>query len=48
MPGVYFADTFYWIALAHPKDAWHASPRDRQLGRQETCPRGFASLDSTR
>jgi uncharacterized protein len=19
----YFADTFYWIALIHPKDAWH-------------------------
>ena len=19
----YFADTFYWIALVHPKDAWH-------------------------
>jgi uncharacterized protein len=24
MPGVYFADTFYWIALAHPRDAFHA------------------------
>lgn len=23
MVGAYFADTFYWIALAHPKDAWH-------------------------
>jgi predicted nucleic acid-binding protein len=23
MGGVYFADTFYWIALIHPKDAWH-------------------------
>jgi predicted nucleic acid-binding protein len=20
---VYFADTFYWIALVHPRDAWH-------------------------
>jgi uncharacterized protein len=24
MPAVYFADTFWWIALANPKDAWHA------------------------
>lgn len=24
MAGRYFADTFYWIALIHPKDAWHA------------------------
>lgn len=24
MAGVYFADAFYWIALASPKDAWHA------------------------
>jgi uncharacterized protein len=24
MGGPYFADTFYWIALIHPKDAWHA------------------------
>ncbi len=23
MATVYFADTFYWIALIHPKDAWH-------------------------
>ncbi len=23
MAAVYFADTFYWIALIHPKDAWH-------------------------
>ena len=25
MPAVYFADTFWWIALANPKDAWHAA-----------------------
>ena len=25
MPAVYFADTFWWIALANPKHAWHAS-----------------------
>jgi predicted nucleic acid-binding protein len=24
MPAAYFADTFWWIALANPKDAWHA------------------------
>ena len=22
--GVYFADTFFWIAMAHPRDAWHS------------------------
>jgi len=24
MPAVYFADAFWWIAVASPKDAWHA------------------------
>lgn len=24
MAAVYFAGTFWWIALANPKDAWHA------------------------
>jgi predicted nucleic acid-binding protein len=24
MPPFYFADTFWWIAVASPKDAWHA------------------------
>ena len=24
MAGVYFADTFYGIAVAHPRDAFHA------------------------
>ncbi|GEM_PF-3674949 len=24
MGDVYFADTFYWVALANPKDAWHS------------------------
>jgi predicted nucleic acid-binding protein len=24
MDSVYFADSFYWIALAHPRDAFHA------------------------
>lgn len=24
MGGEYFADTFYWIALAEPRDAWHS------------------------
>jgi hypothetical protein len=24
MAAVYFADTFWWIAVANPKDAWHA------------------------
>lgn len=23
MAGVFFVDTFFWIALAHPRDAWH-------------------------
>ena len=23
MAGVYFADSFYWIALAHPRDTFH-------------------------
>ena len=24
MPGIYFADTFYWIALTHAKENWHS------------------------
>ena len=24
MAAAYFADTFWWIALGNPKDAWHA------------------------
>jgi predicted nucleic acid-binding protein len=24
MGGVYFADTFYWIALSHRQDTWHS------------------------
>jgi hypothetical protein len=24
MAAIYFADTFWWIALGNPKDAWHA------------------------
>ena len=24
MPVVYFADTFWWIALGNPRDGWHA------------------------
>jgi predicted nucleic acid-binding protein len=24
MAAVFFADTFWWVALANPKDAWHA------------------------
>jgi predicted nucleic acid-binding protein len=24
MAAVYFADTFWWIAVANPKDTWHA------------------------
>jgi hypothetical protein len=23
MPGLVFADTFYWLALARPRDLWH-------------------------
>ena len=34
MGGVYFADTFYWIALVHPKDAWHG----RVLAWQQAHP----------
>jgi hypothetical protein len=25
MPQPVFADAFYWIALARPKDRWHAA-----------------------
>ncbi len=25
MPTTVFADTFYWLALARPRDAWHAA-----------------------
>jgi predicted nucleic acid-binding protein len=25
MPPTVFADTFYWLALARPRDAWHAA-----------------------
>jgi len=24
MSGIYFADSFYWIAISEPRDAWHA------------------------
>jgi uncharacterized protein len=24
MAGFYFADTFWWIAISNPRDAWHA------------------------
>jgi predicted nucleic acid-binding protein len=24
MPPTVFADTFYWLAIAHPRDPWHA------------------------
>jgi hypothetical protein len=24
MAAVYFADTFWWITIGNPKDAWHA------------------------
>jgi predicted nucleic acid-binding protein len=27
MPPTVFADTFYWLALARPRDAWHAAAR---------------------
>jgi hypothetical protein len=25
MPPTVFADTFYWLALARPRDSWHAA-----------------------
>jgi predicted nucleic acid-binding protein len=31
----YFADTFYWVALANPRDAWHS----RVLAWERTHPR---------
>lgn len=34
MAAVYFADTFWWIALANPKDTWHA----RALSWEATHP----------
>ncbi len=30
MPGEYFADTFYWVALTHPRDSWHQQVVDWQ------------------
>jgi uncharacterized protein len=27
MPSTVFADTFYWLALARPRDSWHAAAR---------------------
>src|SRR5229473_5311796 len=27
MPPTVFADAFYWLALARPRDAWHAAAR---------------------
>jgi predicted nucleic acid-binding protein len=27
MPAAVFADTFYWLALARPRDSWHAAAR---------------------
>lgn len=27
MPPTVFADTFYWLALARPRDPWHAATR---------------------
>jgi uncharacterized protein len=27
MPFTVFADTFYWLALARPRDLWHAAAR---------------------
>ena len=32
MAGVYFADTFWWVAVANPKDAWHAPVLAWQAG----------------
>jgi len=34
MGGDYFADTFYWVALAYPRDAWH----HRVLSWQQSNP----------
>ncbi len=42
MGGVYFADTFYWIALAEPKDTWHS----RALAWQSANPNArFVTTD---
>jgi predicted nucleic acid-binding protein len=27
MPATVFADTFYWLAIARPRDPWHAAAR---------------------
>src|SRR5437764_3117234 len=35
MAGDYFADSFYWIALAYPRDAWHS----RALAWQRANPK---------
>jgi predicted nucleic acid-binding protein len=29
-----FADTFYWVSLANPKDEWHARVKDLSRGIQ--------------
>jgi predicted nucleic acid-binding protein len=34
MPSTYFADTFWWIAVANPQDAWHT----RVLAREAAQP----------
>lgn len=42
MAAVYFADTFWWIALSNPKDAWHA----RAIAWETSHPNaGFATTE---
>src|SRR4051794_27830393 len=44
MGGTFFADTFYWIAISEPRDAWHvralawqtANPSARFVTTEET------------
>lgn len=37
MAAVYFADTFWWIALGNPKDAWHARAIAWQASHPGAC-----------
>jgi predicted nucleic acid-binding protein len=36
MPPTVFADTFYWLALAWPRDPWHAAVQQWTLTRAQT------------
>jgi predicted nucleic acid-binding protein len=37
MPQVVFADTFYWLAMARPRNLWHAATRNWSAQNASTC-----------